>query len=290
MTSLPRIVVVGGHGKVALHFARLASPSFSVHSLVRTQDHFADLESAGAKPVLLSLEEASVADLSAAFKGAQGVLFSAGSGGKGGPERTKKVDEEGAIKVMDAIEQLEGEKPKFVLVGAIDTRDMSKPPPSYYTEADIAESKKTHDAIPAYYDAKLHADRSLHQRTAFPWVILRPGWLTEDAPTGKVRLGRTGWGGVSRADVAATLLALFRLPSSGAGSGSSLALDLIQGTDSDVPIEQAIKEAVEKGIWQFVIARAMPTMFVSMKADVPCFFFASGSVLGFFFVYFARDP
>ncbi|GAA6008598.1 hypothetical protein JCM10207_007172 [Rhodosporidiobolus poonsookiae] len=39
-------------------------------------------------------------------------------------------------------------------------------------------------------------------------------------------------------------------------------------------------------IWQFVIARATPTMFISMKAYGPFFFFASGTVLGFLFTYF----
>jgi len=125
--SLPRIVVVGGHGKaspllfslflvplradvskslpqVALHFARLASPSYSVTSLVRSEDHFQDIKQTGATPKLLSLEDASVDELKNAFDGAKGVLFAAGAGGKGGKERTKKVDEEGAIKVSHLFE------------------------------------------------------------------------------------------------------------------------------------------------------------------------------------------
>lgn len=82
---------------------------------------------------MLSLEEASVSQLSQTFKGAQGVLFAAGAGGKGGKERTVKVDQEGAIKVFDAIEQIEeGEKPKLILVGALDTRDLSKSAPEHY--------------------------------------------------------------------------------------------------------------------------------------------------------------
>ncbi|GAA5852597.1 hypothetical protein JCM8547_002556 [Rhodosporidiobolus lusitaniae] len=244
-SSLPRIAIVGGHGKIALLFARLASPSFSVTSLVRTKDQFGDIEQTGAKPHLLSLEEASVEQLVEVFKGVQGVLFSAGSGGKGGADRTKKVDEEGAIKVFDAIEKLPEPRPKFVLVGAIDTRDMSKPPPSYYTEKDIEESKKWHESIGVYYDAKLAADRSLHKRTSFPWTIVRPGTLTEDKASGRVKLGRVGMGSVSREDVAAVILSLFKLPRE---AGNGLALDLIQNVEGEIEVEEAVKEAVEKGV------------------------------------------
>lgn len=79
--------------------------------------------------------------------------------------------------VFDALETLPEPRPKLILVGAIDTRDTSKPAPSYYvrlplpsqlsrpfltsslplyqTEKDLEASKKAHDAIGAYYDAKL---------------------------------------------------------------------------------------------------------------------------------------
>ena len=60
------------------------------------------------------------------------IAFSAGSGGKGGPERTRAVDYEGAVKVFDAIEGVEGPKPLLVLVSAIDSRDISADPPPHY--------------------------------------------------------------------------------------------------------------------------------------------------------------
>lgn len=85
--------------RVALHLAKLASPAYSVHSLVRDEGHFEDIKSRGANPVLLSLEDASVDQLADTFTGSQAVVFAAGAGGKGGAERTKLVDEQGAIKV-----------------------------------------------------------------------------------------------------------------------------------------------------------------------------------------------
>jgi hypothetical protein len=105
-----------------------------VTSLVRAESQFDDIKSTGATPKLLSLEDASIDELSQAFTGARGVLFAAGAGGKG-EGRTKKVDEEGAIKVFDAIEKTEGEKPKLILVGALDTRDLSRPAPSHYVRS-----------------------------------------------------------------------------------------------------------------------------------------------------------
>lgn len=60
------------------------------------------------------------------------VYFSAGAGGKGGEERTKKVDYEGAVKIYDAIEGIaEGKRPFLVLVSGIDVRDPEKIPAHY---------------------------------------------------------------------------------------------------------------------------------------------------------------
>lgn len=59
------------------------------------------------------------------------MYFSAGAGGQGGEERTKKVDYEGAVKTFDAIEGVEGPKPRLILVSAIDVRDPEKIPAHY---------------------------------------------------------------------------------------------------------------------------------------------------------------
>ena len=60
------------------------------------------------------------------------MYFSAGAGGKGGEELTKKVDYEGALKVFDAIEGVEGSvKPRLILVSALDVRDPKKIPAHY---------------------------------------------------------------------------------------------------------------------------------------------------------------
>jgi hypothetical protein len=61
------------------------------------------ITSLSAQPVLLSLEDSSVSDIAELLKKEKydGILFSAGSGGKGGEERTKKVDYEGLFPLLE---------------------------------------------------------------------------------------------------------------------------------------------------------------------------------------------
>jgi hypothetical protein len=117
--------------QISLRLARLLSPSHSVTSLIRNPEHQQDILETSAKPLLLSLEDVSVPDLSKAFAGYDVVYFSAGAGGQGGEERTKKVDYEGAVKVFDAIEGTSGVKPRLILVSALDIRDPEKIPAHY---------------------------------------------------------------------------------------------------------------------------------------------------------------
>lgn len=85
--------------RVGLLLAKQASSEFHVVSLVRNKDHFKDVQDQGAHPQLLDLEHASVSELASAFQRSKAVVFSAGAGGKGGPEKTKAIDLLGAIKV-----------------------------------------------------------------------------------------------------------------------------------------------------------------------------------------------
>ena len=58
-----------------------------------------ELERIGAQPSILSLEDASVGEIVKLLDAEKpdGVVFSAGAGGKGGEERTKAVDYEGEL-------------------------------------------------------------------------------------------------------------------------------------------------------------------------------------------------
>ena len=76
-------------------------------SIIRDSSQCSDITSTGASPLVLSLEDDPVETFAEHFTGIDVVYFSAGAGGQGGEERTKKVDYEGAVKVFDALEKVE---------------------------------------------------------------------------------------------------------------------------------------------------------------------------------------
>lgn len=116
-----------------MRLARLlsAKDDYEVTSIIRNHEHVKEITDTGAKAHLLSLEDDDPAQFTEVFEDAQIVYFSAGAGGKGGPERTKKVDYEGALKVFDAIENVSGTKPFLILVSAIDVRNPDIIPEHY---------------------------------------------------------------------------------------------------------------------------------------------------------------
>lgn len=118
--------------QISLLLAKLIGPQNNVKSVIRTKSHEADIKAASAHPLLLCLEDSPVSEFTQAFEGVDVVYFSAGAGGKGGPDATKKVDYEGALKVFDAIEGVAGKKPRLVLVSAVDVRNPDGPVPSHY--------------------------------------------------------------------------------------------------------------------------------------------------------------
>lgn len=92
------------------------------------------------EPTLFSLEDDTPSDLAAILRRTRpsAVLFSAGAGGKGGPERTRAVDYEGALKVFDGMELAGVER--IVLISAADVRDRGASPPSHYNTSDLKRS------------------------------------------------------------------------------------------------------------------------------------------------------
>lgn len=185
------IVIAGGHGQIALHLSRLlADRGDSVTGIIRNPDQAADLREVGAEPAVLDLEGASTRDVAAVLAGADAVVFAAGAGPGSGIERKYTVDEGAADLCVDAA--LAAGVPRFLQVSAMGT---DNPP--------------TDDSVFSHYLRAKAAAEGYLRRSALPHVIVRPGRLTNDPPTGLVQLGRhVPWGSVPRADVAAALVAL----------------------------------------------------------------------------------
>ncbi|KAI5451353.1 hypothetical protein NCC49_001946 [Naganishia albida] len=236
-----KYIVIGGGGKVALKFASSAVKQGSrVISVVRNDSHNEEITKVGATPYILSLEDASVKDFTNLFdkEKPDGVVFSAGAGGKGGEERTKAVDYEGAIKIFDALEA--SNTHRIVMVSAADLRDTSKGYPEYYNEASRQLSDRMHKAIPTYMKYKRLADLDLHARKALKYTIIRPGGLTDDSTNGKCELGTPQLGKVPRETVGEVVLAVI-----GNKATHGMVLDLMEG---ETEIGKAVEEAVEKGL------------------------------------------
>ncbi|BAS10343.1 UPF0659 protein C216.03 [Arthrobacter sp. Hiyo4] len=78
MTS---IVIIGGHGKVALQLSTLlTTEGHSVTSIIRNPDHAADVAATGATPSVLDVENSTTAAIADALRGHDAVVWSAGPG------------------------------------------------------------------------------------------------------------------------------------------------------------------------------------------------------------------
>lgn len=196
---MSRIMIIGGHGKVALRAAPLlVAAGHDVVSLIRDPAQAPDVAATGATPLVLSVEEAGVTDLTRAFAGADAVVWSAGAAGKGGPQRTDAVDRAAAIRSMEAATTA-GVR-RYVMVSFM----------SAY--GDVAEDHP----LRAYAIAKIAADRHL-QGTGLDWTILGPGRLTLEEPSGAIAVERVAEGGdnyTSRGNVARVIAAVLAEPAS----------------------------------------------------------------------------
>ncbi|KAH8115118.1 NAD-binding protein [Phellopilus nigrolimitatus] len=242
--KMSQIAIVGGHGNVSMRLARLlVTQGRQVFSIIRNPEHSKEVAETGATPSVLSIEDDSKEKFAETFEGKDIVYFSAGAGGKGGPERTRKVDYEGAVKVFDAIELVKSARPRLIMVSAIDIRDPNTIP-AHYNEEDKAISEKMRKAIGTYVQAKYDADKNLAQRTAFKWTILRPVGLTNGPGTGKATVGKAHLNQISRDDVALTLALL-----ADRADAAGLGIDLGGG---EAEIEGALDAFIKKGESDFL--------------------------------------
>jgi uncharacterized protein YbjT (DUF2867 family) len=218
-----RIVVAGGHGQVARRLARaLVARGDTPVGLVRNPDHVADVQSDGSGAVVLDLETATVHDVAGALSGADAVVFAAGAGPGSGAERKDAVDRGGASLLADGA-TLAGIR-RYVLVSSMGAG--SEPEPGM-------------DAVFAsYLRAKSSSEADLVGRD-LDWTILRPGTLTDDTGTGRVRLDENvPPGTVPRDDVAHVIVELLHEPRS-----AGLVLELVSG---DVPVDAAVAAVIER--------------------------------------------
>ncbi|MBW9093987.1 SDR family oxidoreductase [Microbacterium jejuense] len=187
---MARILIFGGHGKVALLLEPLlVEQGHTVTAVIRNAAHEAEVAATGAQPLVADVETLDVDQLENIVAGNDVVVWSAGAGG-GDPARTYAVDRDAAIRSMDAAAA--AGVVRYVMVSWIGSR------------ADHGVDRG--DSFYAYADAKWAADEHLAS-SDLDWTILAPGTLTLDPPTGRISLDPRGRGEVSRADVARVIAA-----------------------------------------------------------------------------------
>ncbi len=213
-----RIVIAGGHGQIALRLERLlAGRGDEVAGIIRKPEQADDLRAAGAEPVVLDLESASLNEVAGALRGADAAVFAAGAGPGSSVARKDTVDKAAAVLFADAA--VRAGVRRFVIVSSMG-----------------ADPGHAGDEIfDVYLRAKGEADAYVRSLGGdLDWTVLRPGALTDDAGTGLVRLeAHTGRGPVPRDDVAAVLAELVDTPAT-----HGLTLELIGGS---TPVSVAVK-------------------------------------------------
>jgi uncharacterized protein YbjT (DUF2867 family) len=192
---MAKVLIIGGHGKVALHLAPLlVERGDEVTSVVRNPAHEADVAATGARAVVVDVERAETVELVELIGGHDAVVWSAGAGG-GDPDRTYAVDRDAAVRTMDAAAATGVDR--YVMVSYVGARTDHGVP---------ADSSFFH-----YAEAKAAADEHL-RASGLEYTVLGPGALTLDGPTGRIDVldpsGDHDRTDVTRADVAAVIAAV----------------------------------------------------------------------------------
>lgn len=169
---MARIIVIGGHGKVALQLARiLTERGDEVSSVFRNLDHSDDVAASGAKPVVADIEQLETEALAGLLAGHDA------------------VDRDAAIRVIDAAGKAGARR--FVMVS--------------YFGAGPDHGVPQDNPLFAYAEAKAAADAYLRS-SDLDWTVLGPGRLTLGPATGRIAIGDGSE--VSRADVALVVAAV----------------------------------------------------------------------------------
>ena len=162
------ILVAGGHGQIALRLLKLlAEQGHTARGLIRKPEQADDLMAVGAVPVLGDLENDE--SLSAYVEGADAVVFAAGAGPGSSADRKRTVDLGGAVKLADAAKA--AGVSRYVIVSSIGA-----------DQPDVLG-----DSMRPYLQAKAEADAYV-QASGLDWTVVRPGSLTDEPGTGRVRL------------------------------------------------------------------------------------------------------
>lgn len=213
---MARIIIFGGHGKIALLAEQiLAERGDAVTAVIRNPEHAEDVRATGAEPVVADIEQLDVAGLAALIDGHDAVVWSAGAGG-GNPARTWSVDRDAAMRSMEASRR--AGVSRYVMVS--------------YFDASLEHGIPEDHSFFAYAEAKAAADEQL-RASALDWTVLGPSSLTLEPATGTIDTAAESSNSVSRANVAQVIAATL--------ADDSTIRRTIRFNDGDTEIAEAIR-------------------------------------------------
>ncbi len=207
------VLVIGANGNIGkLTCNILADQGHTVKAMVRKEEQQEHFQHPNIEAVLGDLEQ----DFEHVFKDIDTVIFTAGSGGHTGPEKTDAVDYEGAVKSINFAQKHHVNQ--FIMVSSIGADTPEKGP----------------EGLQHYLEAKRKADNVLLE-SPLNYTILRPGALTDEDGMGLIQAKKklNERGSIPRADVARTLAACL-----GNEKVSRQVFELIEG---EVPIQTALE-------------------------------------------------
>src|SRR5699024_7241301 len=210
------VLIIGANGQIGRHVVKKLQDSREHNpiAMVRKEEQKAEFEAKGVKTALVDLE-GDIDDIASAAEDADAIVFTAGSGGHTGADKTMMIDFDGAIKSMEAAKKAGVNR--FVIVSAIGVHHRDK----WMSSA-------------AYYSAaKYYADVWL-ENSGLDYTIIRPGGLTNEQGTGKIKAATDlERGQIPREDVATTIVSSLENDRT-----IGKAFDMISG---ETPIEDALK-------------------------------------------------
>lgn len=176
-----KITIVGAHGKIArLLHPKLIERGHSVRGIIRKEEQAETLKEMGVDPVLCDIE--SEVDISDAVGNVDAVLFAAGAGPGSDTNRKWTVDRDGAIKLMRACAK--NGIQRYVQISAMGL-----------------DEPRGNEVFRVYQKAKKEADEAL-LNSGLNYTIIKPGRLTDEKGTGKIKAGNLESGEIPREDVA----------------------------------------------------------------------------------------
>ena len=191
-----KVLIVGANGKIGTILSERLSQeeNFEPLAMIRKEEQKEKFDQLGISTIQGDLSD-SVEELEKVVKKSDAVVFTAGSGGGTGAEKTLEIDLGGAVKTALAAEKANVKR--FVLVSAAGADDRS-----FWSKS----------GIKPYYVAKHFADEAL-KNSALDYTILRPTRLTDDSGKGKIKVGKSPAdlnNEIAREDVANTILEVLK--------------------------------------------------------------------------------